>query len=444
MKTISHALLTFLLNFVTVSLFAQITITNTSMSGSSDTIRYSNGSPAGVNYDTTGTGMTWDFSTLTATTQDLYEYKPSAQINIAYSAFFGFSSYGLKTADSLNLVIATLKNLYDFYQNSASQFKIVGRGMEYMGLPLPSNFTDDDEVYQFPLQFGDYDSSTFAVSFSLATTLQLFQKGYRINDVVGWGSVITPYGTYNCLKVKTTIFERDSMIFNSIPLPVINRTTRQYKWLATSQKIPVFEVDGNVIGANFIATNVRYRDSFIPCITNPPSAVFSVNQTVGIVSDVFSFANTTTCATNYFWTIAPNTFNFVSGTTNTSAAPSVQFSDTGYYDVTLTAINAVGPASNLQSKYIHIVSDVGIHSGKEKDAFFVYPNPSIGVFHFDDLQATNYHWEVYTILGEKILSGKIREEKLTQEINLTGFSPGIYVVKVSTPEKSFFQKLILE
>ena len=135
--------------------------------------------------------------------------------------------------------------------------------MEYTGFAIPSNYSDDDEIYQFPLDYTNYDSSTYAVSFTLSTLLSLSQSGYRINEVDGYGTVITPYGTFSCLKVKTTLVETDSLTINGIALPPVTRTTRQNKWLSTAEKIPVFEVDGNVLFGSFVPTYARYRDNYL-------------------------------------------------------------------------------------------------------------------------------------------------------------------------------------
>ena len=135
--------------------------------------------------------------------------------------------------------------------------------MEYSGIPSPSFFTDDDEIYQFPLEYNDYDSSTFRVNTSIAGIISFIQKGYRINDVEGWGNVKTPYGSFNCIKVKTTINESDSIIISSVPLPSIPRITIEYKWLTTKEKIPVFEVIGTEFGGQFTVTSIRYRDKFV-------------------------------------------------------------------------------------------------------------------------------------------------------------------------------------
>ena len=135
--------------------------------------------------------------------------------------------------------------------------------MEFSGVPSPSFFTDDDEIYQFPLEYNDFDSSTFRVNTGVANVFSFIQKGYRLNSVEGWGIVKTPYGTFDCLKVKTSIHESDSIVISSIPLPSIPRVTIEYKWLAVEEKMPVFEVMGTELLGQFAITTIRYRDKFI-------------------------------------------------------------------------------------------------------------------------------------------------------------------------------------
>ncbi len=61
----------------------------------------------------------------------------------------------------------------------------------------------------------------------------------------------------------------------------------------------------------------------------------------------------------------------------------------------------------------------------EAENFSVYPNPSTGVFTFKDTKNLN-SMEVYSILGEKILS-----QTNQKTINLNGFSKGVYFARVN-------------
>jgi len=245
---------------------AQITISSADMPGAGDTLRYSiNFSPNSFRYDTTGAGITWDFSDLTPQSQGLYEYKFGLFINPVYSAFFGFNSFGLKIADQINLGVVQFTDVYNFYRTTSSAFRAEGFGLEINNIPVPADYTDPDKVYQFPLTFGDRDSSTYRLAFSPDNNTHFVRKGYRINDVDGYGTVITPYGTFDCLRLKVLVKQTDSLGNNNIPFPVeITQTTINYVWLAKGQHAPIVEVQGAILpfNGNYNATQLRYRDAY--------------------------------------------------------------------------------------------------------------------------------------------------------------------------------------
>lgn len=405
----------------------QITLTNANMPGSSDTIRYSNALPAGLNYAATGANYSWDFSTLTPLSQGLYEFKPSSAINLTYSVFFGFTSYGLLTADTLNLGIFTLTDMYDFVKNTSSSFKTVGRGMEYLGLPVPANFDDDDEIYTFPLDYTDHDSTTFDVSFSLAATLELFMKGYRINDVEGWGTVQTPYGTYDCLKLVSTVYETDSFVVSGFPTPAIPRTTRSYKWLATSEKIPVLEIAGSMLGTTFIPTLVRYRDVYSECLANSPTVSFSASDTTGMVNDIILFSGAALCSNSFVWSITPTTFSYVNGTGFTDQNPEVQFLDTGWYSASLTGINGLGTSTDTKTNYIYIQPESGQGIGDDgKERIGIFPNPfssQLNVF-----GGSKGNISIQNMLGQTLFSKPINPNQ-NLFVETSGWENGMYVIR---------------
>lgn len=57
---------------------------------------------------------------------------------------------------------------------------------------------------------------------------------------------------------------------------------------------------------------------------------------------------------SWAWTITPNTFNYVNGTSASSQNPEVQFNATGTYSVTLVATNANGSDTEVQSSAVTI------------------------------------------------------------------------------------------
>lgn len=270
--------LVLLFNVCVTLIIAQspITIGNSNMPGANDTLRYTNVQTGSVgNYTQTGTNFAWDFSKVVSTTENLREFKAASQT--PYFLFFlAQGEYGEKIADTLVGGTGTLSitKVYNFYRkqtNPVNAFVADGMGMTISGLPVPSYYSDKDELYNFPMSYPKYDSTTFKFSTTTAGALPIkFSKqGYRTTKVDGWGTVKTPYGTDNCLRLVTTQYSKDTTTITIPPIPPlpalppfkigIQNNVRSYQWMTLTGKIPYFEVTGNLIGSNFMITQVRYR-----------------------------------------------------------------------------------------------------------------------------------------------------------------------------------------
>lgn len=250
---------------ISLQVIAQPSITSSSMPKAGDTLRYSTASPTSLpaNFETGGANMSWDFSKLTPLTQTLNNYYSASKTPYG---FYFFGQIGQKTADTIGAGPITLTNVYSFYTNSSKVFKAEGIGYQYSGFPLASMYKDDDEIYQFPLNFGDIDTSTFNFKFSIPGDLfALVQSGTRVNNADGWGTIKTPFGEYkDVLRLKTFVDEIDTVTsqFGKFPIP---RKTLTYRWLSTTERIPVMEVQGTIVAqtGKFTPTQVRYRDGYI-------------------------------------------------------------------------------------------------------------------------------------------------------------------------------------
>jgi hypothetical protein len=203
----------------------------------------------------------WDYSTLISLNQNRYDYE-SALSTIYAFYFFGTNKYGLKVSDTIGFGTFTFTDVYNFYRKQSSEFATEGIGFKYGGVPLAAYYTNDDEIYQFPLNYLDRDSSRFAFSVSLGTGISYSQVGYRINEVDGWGSIKTPYDSVACLRVVSTVISSDSINFNGFGFSFPNNQ-RSVKWLSTTEKIPMLEVSGTYYNNTFNANLARYRDNYI-------------------------------------------------------------------------------------------------------------------------------------------------------------------------------------
>lgn len=265
-----------------LSVSAQISITYTNMPNVSDTIRCSNANLSSVgDYTITGANNTWNFSTLIPSGQALRDFKPVSQTPYGiYSVFVSSlnGAIGEKVTDTLKIpnipgILSqsiTITDVYNFYKNQISNFSNSALGLKINAIPVPNSFSDKDELYVFPLNYTDIDTTTFKFS-TISNTLIPFQykkQGYRVTQADGWGSITTPYGTANCLRVVTTQYSQDSvkgsLSVSGIPVPInigFPNYVRSYQWLTLGEKIPYLEVSGNLIGTNFTPTRAQYRDT---------------------------------------------------------------------------------------------------------------------------------------------------------------------------------------
>lgn len=238
--------------------FGQITLTSANMPGSGDTLRYSSCRPSSINTTTTGANIFWNYDTLTYLNQGLYEYKAAYQT--PYFFYFGVGQYGLKVADTIGFGTFSFTDVYNFFKKTSSAYTVEGTGFKYQGAPLATQYSDEDEIYSFPLNYLDHDSTTFKFSVSFGTGMYYEQHGYRINDVDGWGVIKTPFDSVACLRLVSTSYATDSVNVSGFGFSYPN-VQRTYKWVSTTQKIPVLEVQGAYNNGNFNAVRARYRDS---------------------------------------------------------------------------------------------------------------------------------------------------------------------------------------
>ena len=253
------------LNVIASCIIAQspITLNNSNMPGSGDTLRYTNAQINSVgNYTQTGINFNWNFSNLVSTTEGVRNYKLALQT--PYFLFFAPTEYGEKIADTIGAGPLTATNYYNFYkkQTNPNAYIADGVGMTFSSVPAPSYYSDKDELYNFPMTYSKYDSTTFKFTTTTAGIIPFsYSKvGYRVTKVDGWGSITTPYGTDNCLRLITTQYAMDSIKNSIVPIPLgFPNYQRSYQWLTATSKIPFLEITGNLIGTNFTITQVRYR-----------------------------------------------------------------------------------------------------------------------------------------------------------------------------------------
>ena len=342
---------------------AQVSIQSKHMPSAGDTARLSISSPLNLpsSWDKKGSNLSWDFSKLTPIATQLREFKSSFRTPYA---FYFFNQIGEKTQDTLDLGPLSFTNIYSFYSKGSSVMKTEGLGYTASGVPLAAKYSDEDELYQFPLEYNDSDVTTFRFKFEIPgqQLFGLIQAGTRYNVVDAYGSIKTPYKEYSdVIRVKTIIDEVDTIVtpVGKNPIP---RKQIEYKWFSQNEIVPVLQINGNVTPlGSFQVSQVIYRDSFRSLPNgggglNPPVIVdFDVDKTQGSPGDIFKFTNKSTpFLRSYSWTFQPsNGVQYVNGTNSQSSDPQVVFSEPGLYSVSLNA--EAGPAGG-DTTYTDLIS----------------------------------------------------------------------------------------
>lgn len=245
---------------------AQITITAADMPVNGDTLRYSYADPltSTVNLAQTGANVSWDFSAMMPIAQGVDTYKTAAQVNASYGGTISSTAYGFKVADSLPGAPIAVKDVYNFFNKKTNpdRFVIEGFGANIGGFPTPVVYSNEDEVYYFPLQYTDYDSSSFKLTLSLFGLGSLSQEGYRRTSVDGWGTIKTPFATtpVQVIRVRSEVVESDTIRYGTtvIGLP---RHYVEYKWLANGEHYPLMFVTTQVVAGTENTSTIQYRDT---------------------------------------------------------------------------------------------------------------------------------------------------------------------------------------
>lgn len=223
---------------------------------------------SGFNKNNTGASYIWDFSSLTKLNDSFDVYRRAAQVNITYGITISPSAYGFKVSDSIpglgSLLPVSINDIYNFFniKSSPSRFVTEGFAAKISNIPTPINYTDEDELYFLPLQYGDSATSTFNLAIPIPTLGGVKMKGTRTTNVDGWGVITTPYFTtpVNCLRVRSEVDEIDSVLINFIKVG-IPRKTVEYKFLVQGKHYPALWVTSTIVLNNETVTSIKYRDS---------------------------------------------------------------------------------------------------------------------------------------------------------------------------------------
>lgn len=248
----------FLLSF---GLFAQIIITRNDMPNVGDTIRLSTAVILpGIDPSLTGPDFIWDFTMLDPQSQTVERYVNPNTTPFLYQIVFNQAVANLASPiEGLDfLPNIEITNAFIFYKETDDNYVRAGYAATIAGVPVPMKYDQAELLYTFPLQStstADSSMSAYSLAFPGIGYFSIERK--RVNIVDGWGSLTTPFGTFNTLRVKSNIYEYDSLYIDSVGVGIpINRYYTEYKWLANGHSVPVLTItqEGPLVTAQYIDT----------------------------------------------------------------------------------------------------------------------------------------------------------------------------------------------
>lgn len=424
MKT--FALITLFVGYAVSQVTAQSVYSSNDFASVGDTIYMTSAQIVPVDFDTTGANVTWNYGSLTGISQRQIIFRSPAQTGVVWPFIYNSSNTNLSSTDNVSLSLGELQltNPNDFYlKNTSSLRQTASTSVLTLGnIPytLKNQYSTPDLLLSFPISYGNIDSSYSGYTTTIPNLLFRQTSIKRINNVSGWGTVITPYGVFsNCLKIESQVMQIDSISIDTLPSIIDTTYYREFRWMDFSKKYDILHVRQTLIGNNYVTQSIDFFDNQQYF---QPTALFVYNPPNPLVNDTVNFQSLSLNYSSLLW----NFDDPSSGANNTSmlSNPIHQFSTPGIYQVQLIAFN--GSLSDTLTLPVDVSGlPVSVSGNNLSDIpSVVYPNPftrSIDVLNGKN----NYTYKLYNNMGFEIWSGI--------EINKQDFSSlssGIYYVVV--------------
>jgi hypothetical protein len=268
-------------------LFSQITLTAVDFAGTADTVRMSQAQDPAIDFSATGSNFTWDFSQLTPVSQELRNFQPvSAAGTFAqflfgtfapakYQASYFTPSLDLPLDQLTSFLPINIQDIYLYTKKMNDSITSVGYSMNasFNGTTANIPFQSDtiETRYDLPLAFGNthFSRGASSVDFNPIYNAKWNQHRTRFTEVDGFGSITTPFGTFDALRIRHDIDEIDSLY---LELPFIGATwvpldipaSHEYEWWTNGQKEPILRIRTSQIANNEAVTAIEYRDFYRP------------------------------------------------------------------------------------------------------------------------------------------------------------------------------------
>lgn len=189
---------------------AQITVTRNDMPVIGDKITQATDTVNITSAGMAGENITWDFSNAVA--QKTEEYTAVDVTSTGLAAIY----------PEANIALTTDEVSFSFFNINENTLEINGVAASMEGIE-PIVYDPALVALEFPLNYGDSYTHDYASEMSFLSEeegiYKIFVRHHATVEktVDGWGTITTPYGTFQALRVKETENALDSTFFQTAP-----------------------------------------------------------------------------------------------------------------------------------------------------------------------------------------------------------------------------------
>ncbi|MCF8296245.1 MAG: T9SS type A sorting domain-containing protein [Saprospiraceae bacterium] len=213
--------------FISISIFAQPSLTDALMPSPWDITDLHPADTAFVNHGPSGPNQTWDFSTVNVhfNPQGYYYYPPAYTL---YDSAFPTATVALE--------IALNPFNYLFYETSTTEYVLLGEWSDIWQLP----YSDTKKALSFPFTYNSTITDTYGGTSAPYSGTAKTITGNFTTTADGYGTLILPSATHNnVLRLKTIDHYTES--YTGPDTPVVYDFIR-YEWYDCVNKFPLLSI----------------------------------------------------------------------------------------------------------------------------------------------------------------------------------------------------------
>lgn len=241
--------------------------------------------PIDFDVEATGADHNWDFSDLVPAGQDTSYWVPDDETDPIYFFLWLTSDIAETGISVFNNDFISIDELYNFYWSDNDYFGFSGFAGKISDIPFPIWFSDPEMIIEFPANYGQTTSSEVDFSFDIPDLGGWSEYRERSNEIDGWGTVTTPTASYDVLRLASEILITDTFSYDFFEIP-IQYTTKEYRWIAKEEGVPVLQINMQEILGIESVTSVTYKSAELTPVWNTAAPNTTAIHIPGVAQDV--------------------------------------------------------------------------------------------------------------------------------------------------------------